>query len=262
MRLPARFKESLYAAVDRLSGGRGWERVISGQRLRLPLRYSRWFAADYETANVTFVNSVVHPGMTAVDVGAHIGFYSVILARRVGSTGRVVAFEPTPSSRELLGRTLKLNLVDSIVSVEPLAVGEAVSEVDFYITDLPAHNSNRLHRTRRPNERSIKVGMTSVDDWARRHALERVDFLKVDAEGSELSVLKGMVRTLEEHRPILLLALHPDGIRAAGDSLSEIWNFLKAAGYRVISDGLEMSRQQFLEPPGLFDVQLIPEGDS
>lgn len=89
----SRLKELAYRVGDVLTFGRGVPRHISGQILRIPLRYFRYFPADYELNNIKFIHNYVHRDMTVVDVGAHIGLMSVILAQKVGPGGRVIAFE-------------------------------------------------------------------------------------------------------------------------------------------------------------------------
>src|SRR5438874_223792 len=80
------------------------------------------------------------PGQTVFDVGAHLGLFSVVMARLVGPTGRVVSFEPTPSIRRILERTVRLNDCGLVVEVRAEAVSEATGITEFHDTGEPGSN--------------------------------------------------------------------------------------------------------------------------
>ncbi len=252
-------KELLYKLLNLMTLGQGVSRKICGYEMRLPARYYRWFEEDYEIEHVTFINEVVKEAMTVIDIGAHIGFFSIIFAKRVGARGKVIAFEPTLSTYELLNKTIKINKIKDIVKAEQKAVGDRKDTVKFYVTDIEAHNSNSLSNNQRDygNEHSIEVEMISIDEYVKENGIGQVDFVKIDAEGAEYSVLKGLKNTIDKDKPQIILSLHPDSIKNFGDSLKEIWNYIEERGYNAYYQNTKMNEQYFASKDDLFDVHLL-----
>jgi hypothetical protein len=105
-------------------------------------------------------------------------------------------------------------------------------------------------------EKSIKVKLYSIDDFVETEKIEKADFIKIDAEGAELKVLKGAGKTISRFHPEIILALHPKSISNFGDSLSEIWSLVTAMEYTVSLNGKNMSENEFCSKENLFDVFL------
>jgi len=253
-------KKLVYNIIDLLTLGKGIAKYISGFALKLPTRFYKYFESDYELNNINFINNYVSKGMTAIDVGAHIGLLSVIMAKKVGTPGKVFSFEPTPSTFALLTKTIEINEVSNIVKPINKAVADKAGQTSFYVTDIAAHNSNSLSNNKREygNEKKIDVELVSLDDLAIDKKLTKVDFIKIDAEGAEYAVLKGAQVLLAKHRPKVILALHPNSIVNFGDSLSQIWDYILDKNYRVFLNNDELNKTDFCSKTDLFDVFLLP----
>ncbi|MBX9776229.1 MAG: FkbM family methyltransferase [Xanthobacteraceae bacterium] len=153
-----------------------------------------------------FMIATVKPGMAVIDVGANFGYFSVLLADLVGPYGHVVAVEPNPHVTPFLRDTLFVNGFARHARVEEAALGrEPRGELPFH---LPENNPLESHVVR-PDEathgpgRTISVRATCIDELASE--LDRLDFVKVDAEGAEADILEGMVQTVKRLRPEVLL---------------------------------------------------------
>src|SRR5262245_47046773 len=109
--------------MDMLTFRKGINCHFEGNTVRIPARYHRYFPRDYEQENFRFINEHVSRGMTIFDIGAHIGLMTVPLAKRAGCEGNVFAFEPTPTTVEVLKKTVKLNGLSN-VSIEPCAISD------------------------------------------------------------------------------------------------------------------------------------------
>jgi FkbM family methyltransferase len=170
---------------------------------------------------------LLEPGMTFYDVGANMGFFSLIAWRRVGPGGRVRAFEPLPGSARTLRHNVALNDAQNVEVVEA-AVGAEPGRAQLAVTadSVQAHLADIDTDT--PTLGVVDVEVTAVDAEvaAGRPA---PDVVKVDVEGAELAVLDGMRQTFQEHRPALICELH--------GTASEVCDFLEALGYRL--DALE-----------------------
>jgi FkbM family methyltransferase len=146
-------------------------------------------------------------GDVVYDVGANVGFLSLVAATLVGPAGRVVAWEPVPSSAEAARRNAAVNGLDWI-SVREGAVGaqpglRTLLEVD---EESWSHLADRGRHPRTRAERSVRV--EALDGLVASGELPPPRLVKIDVEGSEVAVLPGMRRILEEHRPDLVIELH------------------------------------------------------
>ena len=149
----------------------------------------------------------LRPGMTFYDLGANIGFFSLMAARIVGPQGRVVSFEADP---EIAGR-LRENLARNQFAhahVEPKAVWSESATVSFARVDPNTSPDRGLGHVSADGSSpgTIMVEAVSLDQYAEAHSPP--DFLKCDVEGAEVAVFQGATRLLSEKRPILLVEMH------------------------------------------------------
>jgi len=253
-------KELVYTIIDIITLGNGIRKHISGFGLKLPTRFFRYFERDYELNNINFINNYVTNGMTVIDVGAHIGLLSIVMAKKTGANGQVFSFEPTPSTFAILKKTIEINEVKDVVHPINKAVAEKAGKTSFYVTDIAAHNSNSLSNNERNygNEKKIDVDLISIDELVQEKNISKVGFIKIDAEGAEYAVLKGATNTIEKQRPKMILALHPSSIKNFGDSLEGIFDFISQKNYRVLLNNDELDKAIFCSKTDLFDVFLLP----
>ncbi|HKU95445.1 MAG TPA: FkbM family methyltransferase [Vineibacter sp.] len=141
-----------------------------------------------------------------IDIGAHVGYYSILASRLVGPKGRVVAFEPTPRTRaELTANTAQLGNV----SVVPMAAWDERTQLvlrDFGWLQSSFNSVVAARVNGNPRSDSIEVAAMPVDDWLAEHDIVP-DFIKIDAESAEHRVLRGLRRTIERYHPILSLEI-------------------------------------------------------
>jgi FkbM family methyltransferase len=170
----------------------------------------RYFACgETEREVVRLLSALVGTGATVFDVGANLGFFALLASRVVGPTGHVVAFEPDPSNVERIRRNLRHN-PGRTVDVEALAVADEAGEARFHIGHQDEVGS-LLRDPQHVTDRSVAVPTVSLDRYLDEHAIERVDFLKMDIEGAEVLALRGMQRGLEAGRyRHLVLEWHGD----------------------------------------------------
>lgn len=190
------------------------ERVTSlpcGVRLILPLADYNWrhlyFHGSYEPHVTALVEQLLHPGETAVDVGANIGFYTARFARRVGPAGRVHAFEANPVLVDRLERMIPLNGFSDCVRLHPVAVSDREGTARFYLSDHldTTGMSSLVRKTYLEDAVSIEVPTTTLDRCAREQAIGPIALLKMDIEGAEIAALRGMEETLRARPPRAIL---------------------------------------------------------
>lgn len=222
-------------------------------KIRFPAKWSRYYPADYEKENYTILQQFIKPGMDIIDIGAHIGLFSTCCSQLNAGKGKIISFEPTPGTYALLNETLSINKCENVISVQA-AVSEKEGIATFYISHTAGCNSNSLVKNREEKDLSAyDVKLVTIDSIITTYSL-KPSLVKIDAEGAELDVLKGGVKTFKEFKPALILGLHPAFIRQKGDSLEDIWDLMTNLQYKMELDGKEMSREDFCGRDLLFDV--------
>lgn len=203
--------------------------ILSG-----PLRGARWIAKSsnpscwggyFESANQRFVVDELGARDTFVDVGANVGFFTLLGSRSVGRSGRVVAFEPLRRNVELLERHLALNRVANAVVVRS-ALSDHAGYEGFGSGSSPS-------MARLSKDGAEKVEVTTLDAALAALDVGEVRLIKIDVEGAEAEVLAGAARTLSQNPPpSLVIATH--GYRAHAATIDRLGSF----GYRELD--LEM----------------------
>ena len=212
----------LYSALlDAATLGRGLPATINGAVFRIDPRF-RWTAWHaHEAAVADFLRARVSPGQCCFDVGANVGIYVLQLARWSAPDGRVVAFEPNPATLRVLRRHVRLNHLDSRVTVVPMGAGAAAGDALLYDTEAGSGLSRigAVHPGTRVPVTPQTIAMTTVDEYCRTSGLVP-DWMLIDVEGYEYEVLRGAADTLRRHRPQVVVELHQqvssEGSREAG----------------------------------------------
>ncbi len=180
----------------------------------------------YEPAVVSELLSAGPVGV-AYDVGAHLGFMSLVLSRLVGETGRVFAFEPISGNRAVVERLIELTRLHQVIQVTPLALGESNGKKRMLLRE--CSSMHQLEEAYQGKERNIystlDVESCTLDSFIFERGNPAPQIIKIDVEGAEGVVLKGALRTLEVHKPTLIVEIH--GCRNA----LTVWKLLQGTDY-------------------------------
>ncbi|HSK21008.1 MAG TPA: FkbM family methyltransferase [Longimicrobiales bacterium] len=178
--------------------GRWWLPQSRGKILRI-------LGGTYEPEQTRLFRDHIPVGATVFDVGAHVGYYTLLASVLAGDAGRVWAFEPNPANHAFLRRHVALNRRDN-VSIENAAVSDRNGTASFAF----GTGSGTGHLD---TNGSLEVRTVRLDDFCREHGV-RPGFLKIDVEGAELDVLRGAEETITG-RPVIFLSTHGARIHAA-----------------------------------------------
>ena len=182
----------------------------------------------YEKAETRFFQSACRDGMTFLDVGANLGYYTALAARAVGPNGRVLAVEPDPDSFGYLEQTIAANAVGNVEAF-PVAASDAPAILPLYIST-DNRGDNRLYASdgERPQ---VEVKARPLDTLLRDNKIDTVDLIKIDVQGYEPKVIAGLRETITASPNLTLLTeFWPQGIDEAGEDANEFLQTLRELG--------------------------------
>jgi FkbM family methyltransferase len=212
------------AVVPILAGRLRGKRWIVGSAIH------RCWLGFYEFEKQRLISSMVRPGTVFYDVGANVGFYSLLASEVVGPRGLVFAFEPLPRNVAYLKKHLELNRVANVDVLE-LALGEQTGIASF--TSEPSGFMGRLS-----DFGGLPVAVASLDSLLAKRRLVPPHSIKIDIEGSELLALRGAISCIQRHRPLIFLATHGRDLHAACCRLLKSWEYECTQFGSVSGDGL------------------------
>ena len=157
----------------------------------------------YEPGTTHLVERLLEPGMVVVDVGAHVGYYTLLAAKQVGPMGKVYAFEPESANYALLEENIGLNGYQNIVTIKS-AVSSRSGSSTLYLTALDNGRHSTYHHDL-PENGSEVVKATTLDAFLEAEEWPRVDLVKMDVEGAEEDVFHGMERLLQESEDLKIV---------------------------------------------------------
>ena len=191
---------------------------------------------DYEPDETAFLRHSLKPGMTAIDIGANVGYMTVLASQAVGSSGRVLAVEPDPGNSRLLTANIARNGCTN-VTVCRSAVGSKPGSATLYQSawNMGNHRLNAGPSGRAIASRAIEVPVETIDRLAAQHDLRRVDLIKMDIEGYEPGALAGMREIIRRDRPVVLTEFWPFAMRDAGFDPTAFLDTFLEAGYRAFA---------------------------
>lgn len=190
------------------------------------------FAYEAEKEEVSLVYSFLEKGNVFFDIGAHIGYFTVTAAMKVGNAGQVHSFEPTPSTFQKLEENININPIHN-VSANNIGLSDSLGELTLH-----THPFNEAHNTigeiKGEGVESVQIKTMRLDDYAKQNGLiGKIDFIKIDVEVRENHVFKGDSEVLAgDDAPVIMLEFSYDNQKAANSSCEELADILSQHGYR------------------------------
>lgn len=184
---------------------------------------------DYEPEVKNTIIQFLRHGMTMIDAGANLGYYTLLAARAVGQHGHVYAFEPAPSTVELLRKNVEVNGYSGRVTVVPKAITNKISKVRIFLDDVHSGTSSMFSDGLEKD--SVDVEGVSLDEFFSKQAWPPIHIIKMDIEGAEKLALDGM-RELSHRNPELKLIVE---VNLKRFSLEELVEALKGCRFSRFS---------------------------
>lgn len=246
----------LRAMIDWLENGVLW--VPQGRAMGLgfdmrylPISHAHTGAIAHGILEVPVQEALVRhlgAGDVLYDLGANIGFFSLLGAQLTGPDGGVYAFEVAPDNAAAIRRNAELNGLTNVTVIER-AVSSGPGVGRLQVVDDQSWSKLVQYGEHPLTERVIEVELAAIDDLARSEGLPAPNVVKIDVEGAEIAALEGMRRTIDEHRPAIICELH--------DTRREFVNAMSDHGYRLVN--LERATA-VAEDPDAVHVLALPPG--
>lgn len=207
--------------------------------------FSWLYPFGYELETQQAFEQIIKPGMNIVDVGAHIGYYSLLSAKLLKGKGKVYAFEPDPSYHALLKRNILINHLNGLVEEFPLAVAEKKGTATLF---LGKSTGTSLFEGPDSTGKTVTVQVISLDEFFSQKGWPPIHLIKLDIEGSEKLALRGMHVLVKKNPSLkLIVELNPSCLEAGAGPPEDLLVLLGELGFhRALT--LSKDRKQYNIP--------------
>jgi len=183
----------------------------------------------WEPEVTRFISSRIKPDMIVLDIGADIGYYTLLFSKLVGPKGKVYSFEPIPKAKWYLDKNIKNNKLNNVRTFSFALFdrsGRMCLEDPFIKSKI-----NLSKKILGKND--IMVETKIFDNWRLKNVKEKTDLVKIDTEGSEMNILRGMKATLQKEHPAILVEVHPYQLKSFGFTARDLVQFLTTFAYKI-----------------------------
>ncbi len=182
---------------------------------------------EYEPQTTAVFKELIKSGMKVVDIGANIGYYTLLAAKLVGEHGTVWGFEPEPRNYGNLLENIQINNFENIIAIKK-AVSDIQGKSPMYVSEKGDGEHSLV-----PNRIEVKFGIIEVETVKLDNVItEEINFIKTDTEGNELAVLRGARRILSGGNIKLVVEFFPLGFSLVGYTVEDLWALLLECGFR------------------------------
>jgi FkbM family methyltransferase len=247
----------LYAYIEKMTGhfvsNKKYKRkLFNGLSLLCDLndhvQQKIYFFGSYEPVESYLFLSLLNKGDVAVDAGGNIGFYSLMMAEKVGAEGCVHSFEPVPSTYLKLKTNVELNPQVSNVRINKNALWNKEEELHFSLSVKNANNCGGYSASAKDHSiEQVNCQAFTLENYFNVNHLHRLDALKMDIEGAELAALEGASKVLENYRPIVLLEVYRKACEDFGYSPNSLWRIFQKLDYKAYLIGSSDERSGWID---------------
>jgi len=239
--IPTTFVESVKQRIAELGAAckRAWGRTAviesgpgKGLRFDAGPNTQRFTAGKYERPVQEAIAALVKPGDVCYDIGANLGFFSILLGRFAGATGSVYAFEPVPQNASTIERNARLNR-ETNIEVLRIALSNHAGMSELLLADNVGGAVLKSAGIPPDIAGSLMVETASIDTFVESRRIKPPNFVKIDVESAELEVLQGMERVLRKWSPTLIIEVDDETAAGCEEKLSLYKSFLHDINYRT-----------------------------
>ena len=186
----------------------------------------------YEPVQTEIVKKFVKKGDNVIDVGAHVGYYTFLMAKMVGNEGKVYSFEPDPENFALLKKGIEANNLKNVEIIQK-AVSNTNSTIKLFLSDTDRATNRIYDAGINDAHKIIEVETCSIDNFLHNNKI-KINFIKIDAEGSEQGVIEGMESTIKKNNQLnIMTEFFPFLIEKYGSTPQKYLFEIKELGYNI-----------------------------
>ena len=188
------------------------------------------------------LKKIIHSGDTIMDVGAGIGILTLFFRKLVGDAGMIYSFEPNSTAFSILNKNIEENALTNI-QIENKAVSDINNKVSFV-----QKNAITASRISRNDEDGIPVDSISIDKYSIDNKIKKINFIKIDTEGYDLMVLKGMTEIIKSNPELkMMVEYHTELLQEAGIDPKDLIKFLQQQNFKIYDMGGLFDRFELVE---------------
>jgi FkbM family methyltransferase len=191
------------------------------------------YLEEFEPEETEWFYSLVKPGMVIVDVGSNVGYYSLISSYLVGGLGEVYSFDPSNYAYKKLNETIRENHITNI-KLFNIGLSDHPEERELLLRDIALHSPSFCYGDEYPTTPIGTSKLITLDCFAEEAGIDHIDLIKIDVEGMEMNILKGMTRLLQQnkvHR--IMIEFNGYWLKLTKTSQSDLDAFLKQCGFEI-----------------------------
>jgi FkbM family methyltransferase len=191
-----------------------------------------YYGLGYEPEVTNILSNLVKPDDVVLDIGTNFGWYTTLFAQVAGVHGKIHSFEPSPTTYEKLQKNIELNNCQDLVIANRCAMSDREGTTQINVFTKRSHACASLSTLGETEYTAFDTPLTTLNLYLKNHAIDRVNFLKIDVEGSELAVLQGGSDLLNSPlAPPMMIEINDDTSGAFGYGAEQIWEQLSNYGY-------------------------------
>lgn len=212
---------------------------LKGYKIKVDLRAQKaYWLGTYEPEIKSILKKIIKKSDIVYDVGAHLGYFSLMSSVFCGKQGQVFCFEPNPENFEIIQKNIELNKIENIFPVK-LAITNKKGKISFQKTNSSSqgHVIGSLGETDFDKKNIIEVKSNTIDNFCLTELNPCPDIIKIDVEGEELNVFKGMRQVLEKVKPIVVCEIHCKKGESYPDFKKKLLHILNSVNYQIVEVG-------------------------
>lgn len=187
---------------------------------------------EIEKRETVFWQKIIQKNDVILDIGANIGYYSLMASKRIGEKGKIFAFEPVSNTYKKLQDNIYLNNFTNIRS-ENLAVSNSESEIELFVADEMSTGSSSIAMHVNFSGIKEKVKTIEIDKYCKLNKIEKLDLVKIDVEGCEPMVIEGMNHTMISKKPLILIEVLDERLNKINSSKEKLYELFNKADYEA-----------------------------
>jgi FkbM family methyltransferase len=251
-------------SLRRFNGKPSWEIIDNYDKtIKLKIDRSRTMGASFfwtgfhELREFIFLHRFLKKEMIVIDIGANLGEYTLFIAKRL-TAGKVISFEPMQSIREQLIENISLNCFMN-VNVIPFGLSAREQVLQFHEVDDVHEGLNTFYLGERKSKNVSEIQLKTLDSQIEILKIAKIDFIKIDVEGSELPALIGARKSIARWRPYIMVEVNDLTYKAAGYSIRNVETFFRELNYKPNEINKKGKLQETVSLPSFGNIVFVPD---